>query len=79
VSYATLIAELTGSTDPADIALTEQLMRDERTSLDYLTRDEFAAAVTEAQTAAGVLFVTGDLEMYCSAFELALPKWAQPE
>lgn len=73
MSYADLIAEIAGTTEPAAVALIEELMRSERPALDSLTAAEFAAAVRDAVYDAAEMEAGGWLPSYCEALGLAVP------
>jgi hypothetical protein len=73
MTYAALIAETTGTTDPATVTLVEELMRSERTALDGLSPAEFTAAVGQALTDAAALARAGLLASYCDALGIAVP------
>jgi hypothetical protein len=73
MSYASLIAENTGTTDAATVALIEELMRADRPALDALTHSEFIAAIGQACADAAELAATGMLVYYCHALGLAVP------
>ncbi|MER5322295.1 hypothetical protein [Streptosporangium roseum] len=70
-------ADRTEHADPAMVALIEQVMRAERTSLDYLTREEFGDAVLKALNDVDELYAIHVLRDYCRAHELAIPAWAR--
>jgi len=72
-AYAKLIAEITGTGDPATLALIEQLMRASRPGLDSLSPARFRAAVREAAGDAAELAREGMLAYYCDALGLAVP------
>ena len=64
MSYMDLISEQIEDpyrTDPATLALVEELMRADRTSLDGLSRAEFARAAREAAAEAAELHAAGRL------------------
>lgn len=71
--YANLIASKTGTDDPATLALIEELMRADRTSLDDLTPAEFVTAIVEALADAQDLQDAGQLAAWCEAYGLAVP------
>jgi hypothetical protein len=72
--YAQSIADATGTTDPATLALIEQLMRDDNGGvLDSLTPADFDAAIPVAIAGAAELAAFGLLAGYCDAMRLAVP------
>jgi hypothetical protein len=71
--YAKLIAQATGTNDPATLALIEELMRADRGTLDNLTPAQFRAAIAEALADAQALQDAGQLVMWCEAYGLAVP------
>jgi hypothetical protein len=75
--YAALIADAAGTTDPDTLALAEDLMREGKTGLDALTREEFRAAAREAIADAVRMHRAGMLASYCDAAGLTLPGWAR--
>ena len=72
-SYAKLIGEAIGTTDPATLALVEELMRADRTALDGLTRPAFIRAARDTYADAAMLAAAGELGMYCEALGLTTP------
>ena len=78
MSYAALIAQDTRTADPATVALVEDLMRSERSTLDGLSRDEFTRlarrSYRDARAWASCGAVDGiTLADYCEAMGLAYP------
>jgi uncharacterized ParB-like nuclease family protein len=71
--YQAMIAEMTGITDPAMVALAEELMRVEHPTLDALTRAEFGALAAQAVAGATELADAGLLVMFCNSLGLAVP------
>jgi hypothetical protein len=71
--YAKLISEMTGSTDDATLALIEELMRSERTALDYLSPGQFRRAAFDAVTDMREMHEAGTLAGYCKALGLTIP------
>jgi hypothetical protein len=71
--YATAIAAAIGSTDPAMIALVEEIMREDRSGLDSLPRAQFDAEARSARADIAGLAAAGLLQEYCDALGVATP------
>ena len=71
--YATLIASAVNTTDPATVAVVEELMRTDRTALDGLSNAQFNRAARTAFADMVLLASAGALAEYCEAFDLAVP------
>lgn len=79
--YRKLISEATGSSDPALLALVEDFMRLDHSTLDHLSRDRFAHEARQAHAdiltwhEAGPVN-GGTLADYCASAGLACPTLA---
>ncbi|MGR6922579.1 hypothetical protein ACU635_50710 [[Actinomadura] parvosata] len=80
-TYADRISQITGHTDPATLALIEQVMRVHLLTatlpaLDQLTDDDFTYLARHALADIENLHTMGVLEVYCWSFGLDVPDWA---
>lgn len=72
--YAALIATILETTDPAMLALVEELMRlDQGGSLDHLEPDLFGVAALEARGDVRTMKAAGTLNQFCKAHDLKVP------
>lgn len=70
--YEQLIAVAIGESDPATLAVVEDIMRDGQ-ALDGLTRAQFVARARQAHEDMQILAATGQLVGYCAAVGLPTP------
>ena len=71
--YQQMIAEDTGTTDQAAVALAEEIMRCDRPTLDALTRPAFRRLARQSMAAAREMAAAGELDEFCRVFSLAVP------
>lgn len=71
--YDTLIAEAIGTTDPATVAVVEEVMRVERPALDALSLAQFNRAARTAYADVVLMAAADQLAFYCEALQIETP------